>query len=100
MTTLLLIRHARSEIRKLSRRHLVGLASRLAENVRPEDYTEWGRPGLRAQLVDRRDGSMVDDFVLEGDDSSMHVLNAVSPAFTCALPFAATVADRIEEACR
>jgi hypothetical protein len=36
------------------------------------------------------------DFVLEGDARSMHVLNAVSPAFTCSLPFAAHVVDRIE----
>ena len=35
------------------------------------------------------------DFVLEHDSGSMHVLNAVSPAFTCALPFAEMVCDRI-----
>jgi hypothetical protein len=28
------------------------------------------------------------DFVLEGDKYSTHVLNAVSPAWTCALSFA------------
>jgi hypothetical protein len=33
--------------------------------------------------------------VLEGNDRSMHILNAVSPAFTCALPFADYVVDRI-----
>jgi hypothetical protein len=38
------------------------------------------------------------DFVLEGDERSMHVLNAVSPAFTCSLPFADSVCDRIEGA--
>jgi hypothetical protein len=36
------------------------------------------------------------DFVLEGDHRSMHVLNAVSPAFTCSLPFAEYVCDQIE----
>ena len=36
------------------------------------------------------------DFVLEGDHRSMHVLNAVSPAFTCSLPFARYVCDHIE----
>ncbi len=91
-------RHALSEVRKLSRHHLVGLAGQLAEDIDPSDYTDWGRPGIRAQLVDRTSGQMVDDFVLEGDNESMHILNAVSPAFTCALPFAAVVADRIESA--
>ena len=36
------------------------------------------------------------DFRFEGDDRSLHVLNAVSPAFTCAMPFARLLADRIE----
>jgi hypothetical protein len=38
------------------------------------------------------------DFVLEGDARSMHVLNAVSPAFTCSLPFASYVCDHIDAA--
>ena len=38
------------------------------------------------------------DFVLEGDRRSMHMLNAVSPAFTCSLPFASYVCDHIEKA--
>lgn len=36
------------------------------------------------------------DFVLEGDRYSLRVLNAVSPAFTCSLPFADHVCDEIE----
>jgi hypothetical protein len=37
------------------------------------------------------------DFRVEGDDRSFHVLNAVSPAFTCAFPFARHVVDEMEE---
>jgi hypothetical protein len=37
------------------------------------------------------------DFVMEGDDQSMHILNAVSPGFTCALPFADYVCDQIDK---
>ncbi len=89
-------RHAASEIRKLSRHYLVALAAGLATNVDPAHYKEWGIPGIRAQLVDTGRGQLENDFVLEGDDRSMHVLNAVSPAFTCAWPFAAHVVDQIE----
>ncbi|MGM0670066.1 MAG: hypothetical protein ACQET1_10130 [Gemmatimonadota bacterium] len=39
---------------------------------------------------------MLMDFYLEGDEQSLHVLNAVSPAFTCALPFAEFVLDEAE----
>ena len=45
--------------------------------------------------VEHKHGGVL-DFVLEGDRRSMHVLNAVSPAFTCAFPFAGHVCDRIE----
>ena len=38
------------------------------------------------------------DFVLEGDSNSFHVLNAVSPAWTCSIPFARHVCDGIERA--
>ncbi|MBM2830579.1 MAG: dependent oxidoreductase, partial [Gammaproteobacteria bacterium] len=39
---------------------------------------------------------LVMDFCYEGDDRSFHVLNAVSPAFTCALPFSRLLVDEIE----
>jgi hypothetical protein len=39
---------------------------------------------------------MLMDFCLEGDNRSFHILNAVSPAFTCALPFAEFVVDEVE----
>lgn len=89
-------RLAREELAKYDRKHLVALASRLAEGVRVEDYRRWGRSGIRAQLLDTRTRTLEMDFVLEGDDRSMHVLNAVSPGWTCAIPFAAHVADRID----
>jgi L-2-hydroxyglutarate oxidase len=46
--------------------------------------------GVRAQAV-RRDGSLVDDFLIEEDGRTIHVLNAPSPAATAALEIAAHV---------
>jgi L-2-hydroxyglutarate oxidase LhgO len=91
-------RLAWEEMRKYARRHLIGQAKALADGIRESDFTEWGRPGIRAQLVDRRSMTLEQDFVLEGDQGSLHVLNAVSPGWTCALPFARFVCDRIDEA--
>ena len=87
--------HAWAELRKMSRAHLVALASRLATGVRRADYTRWGTPGERAQLYDIRRKALEMDFVIERDDRSLHILNAVSPGFTCALSFAAHVADLV-----
>ena len=72
----------------------------LVQGVEERDYRTWGKPGIRAQLVNLESRTLVMDFHVEGDDRSMHVLNAVSPAFTCAEPFARFVCDQIEERVR
>jgi L-2-hydroxyglutarate oxidase LhgO len=89
-------RLAREELKKIARRTLVAQAARLATGLEASQYTRWGRPGIRAQLVDLRTRTLVQDFVLEGDRASFHVLNAVSPGWTCAVPFASFVCDRID----
>ena len=89
-------RLAWEEIRKNSRRVMTGLASRLATGVEPGLYRRWGKPGIRAQLIDLETKKLVMDFLFEGDKKSLHVLNAVSPGFTCAFPFAAHVVDRVD----
>ena len=84
------------EMRKYSRRHLVDLGRELVQPSVGSGRWRWGRPGVRAQLLDTRHRRLEMDFRYEGDDRSFHVLNAVSPAFTCALPFARHVVDEIE----
>jgi len=84
------------ELRKCSRHRIVDLASQLASGVRADDFTKWGEPGIRAQLFDIESRKLVMDFVIEGDAQSTHVLNAVSPGWTCAIPFAAHVVDLME----
>jgi len=86
---------ARLEMRKFSPSFLVGEAAKLLTGVHHEDYTRWGRPGIRAQLLDLKKRTLVMDFVVEGDRQSLHVLNAVSPAWTCSMPFAAHVVDQM-----
>jgi L-2-hydroxyglutarate oxidase LhgO len=88
-------RLAFEEIQKYSRTHLVKLATSLMEGITPERFETWGKPGIRAQLLDTKKRKLEMDFVLEGDSRSMHVLNAVSPAFTCSLPFAEHVCQQI-----
>jgi len=89
-------RLAWEEIQKNSRKVMTGLAAVLADGVKASDYRRWGKPGIRAQLIDIETRKLVMDFLMEGDADSLHVLNAVSPGFTCAFPFAAHVADRVD----
>lgn len=88
---------AARELPKYLRRNLVRRAAELVPGIRAADFTRWGEPGIRAQLVDLRKRRLEMDFVFEGDARSFHVLNAVSPAFTCCLAFAELALDRAEQ---
>ena len=90
-------RLAVEELKKYSRAHMVALASTLLSGIQGGHFTQWGPPGIRAQLIDMSQRKLEMDFVVEGDAWSMHVLNAVSPGFTCAIPFAAYVCSQIQE---
>jgi (S)-2-hydroxyglutarate dehydrogenase len=85
---------AHEEMRKASRNYFISLAQSLVEYIDPKGFTQWTEPGIRAQLLDKQTLSLIQDFVIEGDHKSVHVLNAVSPAFTCAFPFTQYVVDR------
>lgn len=91
-------RHALAEVRKLMPGALVQAARRLARGIDGRHFTSSGRAGIRAQLVHRPSGALVSDFVVAHGPRSVHVLNAVSPAFTCAFPFAEQVCDELDEA--
>jgi L-2-hydroxyglutarate oxidase LhgO len=86
------------ELAKADRTRLVARAGALVSGLRPEQWRTWGRPGIRAQLVDVRTHTLVMDFALADDGFGLHVLNAVSPAFTCALPIADHLVDRLSGA--
>jgi len=84
---------ALDEIKKYNRSYFAGLAQELVHKIDVKGFNEWGKPGIRAQLLNIETRELVMDFVVEGDADSIHVLNAVSPAFTCCFPFAAWVVD-------
>lgn len=89
-------RLALHEMQKYYRPRMVKLASHLASGVYRNQYRQWAPPGIRAQLVNLKERKLEMDFIHTGDRRSFHVLNAVSPAFTCALPFSAYLVDQID----
>ena len=90
-------RLAIEEMKKYNRTYLLGKAAHLAQGVNQQNYPRWGKPGIRAQLLNIKNRQLEMDFVLEGDSNSFHVLNAVSPAFTCSIPFADYVVQQIQK---
>lgn len=76
---------------------LVRQAARIIPGVTTRQFDKWGRPGIRAQLVDMTSMTLVNDFLIEKSLRTMHILNAVSPAFTSSLPFAALAVDELAD---
>ena len=84
------------ELKKYSKKYLASQASYMVQDFNAAHYQKWGKPGIRAQLVDTRTNTLVTDFCIEKNDYSLHVLNAVSPAFTASFPFARHVVNLVE----
>ncbi|MBF0287504.1 MAG: L-2-hydroxyglutarate oxidase [SAR324 cluster bacterium] len=82
------------EVQKYYKPYFVGLATSMVKQIDTKGFTEWSKPGIRAQLLNTKTMALVQDFVVEGDEKTIHVLNAVSPAFTCSFPFAKWVVER------
>jgi L-2-hydroxyglutarate oxidase LhgO len=68
-------------------------ARRLLPRLKPAYLLPCTKVGIRAQMLDKQTGELVTDFLVEGGPKSTHVLNAISPAFTSAFPFARHVCD-------
>lgn len=80
--------------RAVSPRAALGQMRRYIPALEPADL-ERGPSGVRAQVVDR-EGKLVDDFVLQRAENTVHVLNAPSPAATASLAIAAHVVDQLD----
>lgn len=88
-------RLAFEEMRKYSKSNFIGMSMKMVNHLEHSGFGHFLQPGIRAQLLHKDTLELVQDFVLEGDQRSMHVLNAVSPAFTCSFPFASYVVEQI-----
>ena len=85
-----------SEFPKFARSFMVSEAAKLHSSVARVKGWKALPGGVRAQLV-TREGHLVQDFVVERKDNVVHVLNAVSPGWTSAIPFGRWVVENYVE---
>ncbi len=83
----------KSEWPKIIQKQLVKESLELVPSA--ASVQSWHRkpPGIRAQLVHLPTGKLEQDFVVVKKLNSIHVLNAVSPGWTSALPFGRYIRD-------
>ncbi|HEY8472947.1 MAG TPA: L-2-hydroxyglutarate oxidase [Natronosporangium sp.] len=90
-------RYGLTEVRRsLSRRRFAADLARLVPGLTAADIVPAGA-GVRAQAV-KRDGGLVDDFLIVARPGQLHVLNAPSPAATSSLEIAKYLVDRLSAA--
>jgi L-2-hydroxyglutarate oxidase LhgO len=87
----------KSEIPKFLESTLVGESTELVPSAGSVNTWHKKPPGIRAQLVHLPTGRLEQDFVVTTHLNSTHILNAVSPGWTSAIPFGAHVASQVLE---
>jgi len=88
---------ARREAPRLLRTRFADAARAILPSLEDRHLLPCGKVGIRPQLLRLSDRRLVTDFVVERGTRSTHVLNAISPAWTSALPFAGYICDAFVE---
>jgi L-2-hydroxyglutarate oxidase LhgO len=70
-------------------------ARELVKELRQVEIRDCDKTGIRLQLVDRANLTLIMDFLSVRDEISFHVLNAVSPGFTSSMALARFLADEL-----
>ena len=79
---------ALSEPRKYIFTYFFEDARKLVKQLSPDDVEPCDKVGIRSQLVDWTSKEMVMDFLVRSSGNAVHILNPVSPAFTCSMALA------------
>ena len=83
------------EMGKYKKTNFLAAAQKLMPSLRADDMVRTSKAGIRPQLVNVHTRKLEMDYILEKTGDSLHVLNAISPAFTSSLAFAELIADKI-----
>jgi len=87
---------ALKEIRKYFKKFIYDEAVKLIPQLRMDDLEASSKAGIRPQLIHWPTRRLVMDFAVSADLDSVHVLNAVSPAFTSSMAFAKHIASLLQ----
>ena len=82
------------EIRLMRLRGVCDELTKIISGVEPRDLEpSLAKVGIRSQIFDSTTQHLVTDFVVVPDGKAIHILNAISPAFTASFAFASYVLD-------
>jgi hypothetical protein len=88
-------KYAWEEAKKFSKYNFLKSAQTLLPEIRENNLVSCSKVGIRPQLINNKTNEMVMDFVVGRGIRSIHVLNAISPAFTCSFSFAKLITENL-----
>jgi len=86
--------YVREEMSRYLPKSFFNEAKSLIPTLQRQDIGAFYKVGIRAQLMDLEKNQLEMDFVVEKDQNSLHVLNAISPAFTSSFAMAKYLTER------
>jgi len=87
-----------TELGKYRKKNFFAAVRKLMPGLIYDDLVSSDKVGIRPQLINVREKRLEMDYVIEKSHDSLHVLNAISPAFTSSLAFAEWIVDQSQTA--
>jgi L-2-hydroxyglutarate oxidase LhgO len=85
---------AHTEIKKYKKTNFFISVKKLVNNLKIEDLIPSNKIGIRPQLINLKTGTLEMDYIIEKGLNSTHILNSISPAFTCAFAFSEWIVNQ------
>ncbi len=85
---------AHLEMAKYNKASFLAAAQKLMPSLKAEDMVPTGKAGIRPQLINIKNRKLEMDYIFARTENSLHVLNAISPAFTSSFAFAEMIVDK------
>ena len=82
------------EIKYYLPKNLISAAEKMVKSSFDSKYKK-KNPGIRAQLYNKETNLLVNDFIIEHTPETTHVLNIISPGFTCSFSLAKEIVDEV-----
>ena len=84
------------EIKFIFKQNIIDSANQLTNLDLNKIKFTWHSPGIRPQLFNKINNKLENDFVLEKGGKSIHILNSISPAWTCCFKTADHIVQEIK----
>lgn len=85
---------AHAEMGKYIKSNFLAAAQKLLPSLTASDMVPATKVGIRPQLINKKTRKLEMDYILESTEDSIHVLNAISPAFTCSFAFSELIISK------